>query len=84
MIVTINFERVKGIVGDISEYFTHYSKHDQISLTSLVSNVLLLAAPHGTLPTLKSVNNAILNINNTLNTKLHYSIEIKMLQSGVF
>ena len=24
------------------------------------------------------------NINNTLNTKLHYSIEIKMLQSGVF
>ena len=62
MIVTINFERVKGIVGVISEYLTLYSKHGQISLTSLVSNVLLLAAPHGTLPTLKSVNNAISTI----------------------
>ena len=86
MIATINFESLKGIVGDFSEYFTLYFKHGHISITSLVSNVQrssLTAGCSTWYPAHIEICKQC-NINNTPNTKLHYSIEIKMLQSGVF
>ena len=84
MIVTINFERVKGTVGDISEYCIVYSLFQTWSNIAYKSGIQCPTAGCSTwYPTHIEICKQC-NINNTLNTKLQYSIEIKMLQSGVF